>query len=69
MPWQTKAHQEGILDPTDLGLLGRVFAATSSPEEDDHDREVRASRIIAYFQAGIRDEDELNTLARLPLGR
>ncbi len=64
-----KAREAGIVQPADLELLGRVFDATSSPEESERDREARASRILAYFMAGINDEGELKTLARQPLGR
>ena len=69
MPWRAKAETNGIIDPESLALLGRVFEATNVAGEEDHDRETRASRIIAYFQAGIRDEAELKNLAQLPLGR
>lgn len=69
MPIRSKAVAAGIIGPTDLDLLGRVFHETAVPGESDHDRETRASRIIAYFTAGVTDEAELRTLAKQPLGR
>jgi hypothetical protein len=57
------------MQPAELELLGRVFDRSSVPNETEREREARASRIIGYFLAGIRDEDELSHLARQPLGR
>lgn len=69
MPIRSKAAEAGVIGPTDLELLGRVFQDTAAPGESDLDRETRASRIIAYFTAGVTDETELRTLAKQPLGR
>ncbi|MBX3575552.1 MAG: hypothetical protein KF694_24685 [Mesorhizobium sp.] len=69
MPIRSKAAEVGVVGPEDLDLLGRVFHDTAVPGETDRDREARASRIIAYFIAGVADEEELRTLAKQPLGR
>ena len=69
MPVNKKAREMGVFDPGEIALFWRVFDATSLPSEDDDERERRASRIIANFAAGIRDEDELKELSRKPLGR
>lgn len=69
MPIRSKAAEAGVLGPEDLVLLGRVFHDTAVSGETDGDREGRASRIIAYFLAGVTDEEELRTLAKQPLGR
>lgn len=58
-----------VFRPTELELLGRVFEATSFPEEDEQQREDRASRILAYYMLGITEEVELQGLSRHPLGR
>jgi hypothetical protein len=61
--------EAGVFRPEEMDLLGRVFERTWVADESDQAREQRASRILAYFQAGITDEDELCELARKPLGR
>lgn len=69
MPLRKKAAEAGIVLPVELELLGRVFDRTTVSGESEREREARASRILGYFQAGVRDEDELCQLARQPLGR
>jgi len=69
MPMHRKAVEAGVLDPAELGMLGRAFQRSSVAGETDRQREARASRILGYFMAGISDEDELVALARQPLGR
>lgn len=69
MPIYRKAIEAGVFDSTEVALLRRVFEETAMPGEDERARERRASRIIGYYQAGVRDEAELCTLARQPLGR
>ena len=69
MPIRSKAVEAGVIGPSDLDKLGRVFRDTAVAFESDHDRETRASRIIGYFTAGVTDEVELRTLAKQPLGR
>lgn len=69
MPIRSKAVDAGVFSPDQLDLLARVFAATAERGEGDEGREARASRIIAYFIAGVTDEDELRTLAKQAFGR
>lgn len=69
MSLHRKAEEAGIISPTELALLSRVFQATSHKGESENDREARASRILGYYLAGIDDEEELQTLARQPLQR
>lgn len=59
----------GLFTPEDLGLLQRVFEIASNPGDDNEQRDRCASRIVANFQAGIRDENELVGLSRQPLRR
>lgn len=61
--------EAGVLRAAELDLVGRVFAQTSARGETEGEREQRASRILAYFTAGIRDEAELRELVSRPLGR
>ena len=70
MPIKRAVDQTGgLFTPEDLDLLQRVFEITSNPGDDDEQRDRCASRIVANFQAGIRDEQELISLSRKPLGR
>jgi hypothetical protein len=62
-------ERAGVFQPEEVALLIRVFDATSRKLENVSDREQRASRIIANYQLGIRDEAELIELSRQPLGR
>ncbi len=59
----------GMVTPEELDLLRRVFNQLSKPGDADEVRSGLASRIIANFQAGIREEKELLSLSRQPLGR
>lgn len=67
MPIRQKLEDVAILQPDEIDLLTKVFAATYSENETARDREERASRIIANYQLGIRDEAELIALSQLPL--
>lgn len=69
MVLRRKAQEAGVIRPSELELLGRAFDQTRVPGESESEREARASRILAYFLAGITDEEELRTLAKQPLGR
>ena len=69
MPVNKKAQELGVFDAEEIDLFWRVFDATTLPDEGGEDRERRASRIIANYTAGIRDEGELIELSRKPLGR
>lgn len=59
----------GVFTPDDIDLLQRVFDRISESGDNDDQRDGLASRIIANFQAGIRDEQELLSLSRHALGR
>jgi hypothetical protein len=70
MPLRKALKEAGVVIGSEqLELLGRVFEQTSVAGEDEHARETRASRILAYFLAGIEDERELCELAKRPLRR
>ncbi|WP_379071719.1 hypothetical protein ACHMW4_30160 [Mesorhizobium sp. UC22_110] len=69
MPMRQLLEGAGVFQPEEVALLTRVFDATCRKFENVSDREQRASRIIANYQLGIRDEAELIELSRQPLGR
>lgn len=69
MPRNIKAVESGLLGPSELVFLNRVFHDTIVEGETVRQREARASRILAYYTAGITDEAELVTLAKQPLER
>ncbi len=69
MPIRQKLEDAAVLLPDEVDLLMKVFAATAADGETADDKERRASRIIANYQLGIRDEKELVELSRRPLGR
>ena len=54
----------------ELALLGRVFDQLKLVEDQSPDAQSRlASRITANYMGGIKDEAELVSLSRQPLGR
>ncbi|RUW62115.1 hypothetical protein [Mesorhizobium sp. M7A.F.Ca.US.008.03.1.1] len=70
MPIRRKAVDAGIFDGAELALLGRVFDQLKRVDEHSPDAHGRlASRIIANYMAGIRDEAELVSLSKQALGR
>ncbi|MFE0014683.1 hypothetical protein ACFWXH_07560 [Mesorhizobium sp. NPDC059054] len=69
MPIRRKLEDAAVFQPAEVALLSRIFAETTIEGETHEDREQRASRIIANYQLGIRDEKELIELSRRPLGR
>ncbi|TPM94951.1 hypothetical protein [Mesorhizobium sp. B2-1-3A] len=69
MPIRTRANEAGIFDPAELALLARVFEQLRLDNQSPDARDAIASRIIANYMAGIRDEAELLSLSRQPLGR
>ncbi|AZO28501.1 MULTISPECIES: hypothetical protein [unclassified Mesorhizobium] len=69
MPIYQKAKEAGIFDSSEVALLGRVFDRLKEEHQSRERREALASRVIANYQAGIRDEDELVSVSKLPLGR
>jgi hypothetical protein len=64
-----KAREAGIVTPTEIGLLFRVFDRTQVFNETPTEQEARASRIITNYVAGIMDEQELIALSRQAPGR
>ena len=69
MPIETTAVEAGVISPAELVFLNRIFHNSLVQGETARQREARASRILAYYTAGITDEAELSTLAKQPLGR
>ncbi|MBZ9677922.1 hypothetical protein [Mesorhizobium sp. ES1-1] len=69
MPIRRKATEAGILQPSELALLGRVFDQLRLDGQAEDTRDAIASRIIANYMAGVVDEAELVSLSRQPLGR
>ncbi|TGQ89177.1 hypothetical protein EN851_23155 [Mesorhizobium sp. M8A.F.Ca.ET.208.01.1.1] len=69
MPIRHKAAEAGILQPPELALLARVFHRLKSDDQSPGTRDALASRIIANYMAGIKDEAELTSLSKQPLGR
>ncbi len=69
MPIRRKAVDAGICDPAQLALLGRVFEQLKLTDQSADAQARLASRIIANYMAGIKDEAELASLSKQPLGR
>lgn len=69
MPIRTRANEAGIFDPSELALLARVFEQLQLDNLSPDARDAIASRIIGNYMAGIRDEAELLSLSKQPLGR
>ncbi len=69
MPRHNKPVEAGVLGPPELVFLNRVFSEGLFEGETDRQREACASRILAYYTAGITDHMELSTLVKQPLGR
>lgn len=69
MPIQRKATDAGIFDPSELALLARVFEHLRLDNQTADERDAIASRIIGNYMAGIKDEGELISLSKRPLGR
>ncbi|RUW61147.1 hypothetical protein [Mesorhizobium sp. M7A.F.Ca.US.008.03.1.1] len=69
MPIHRKAADAGIFRPAELDLLGRVFEQLNFDGQSGDARDAIASRVIANYMAGIKDEAELLSLSRQPLGR
>jgi len=70
VPIRRKAVDAGIFDRAELALLGRVFDQLKLVDDQSPDAQGRlASRIIANYMAGIKDEAELVALSQQPLGR
>ncbi|TIW49738.1 MAG: hypothetical protein E5V72_05945 [Mesorhizobium sp.] len=69
MPIHQKAKEAGVFSSSAVALLGRVFERLTIEGQSPQRREAIASRIIANYQAGITDEEELFSASKLPLGR
>jgi hypothetical protein len=69
MPIYQRAREAGIFSSSEIALLGRVFDKLKDDHQSPERREALASRLLANYLAGIRDETELLTVSRLPLGR
>ncbi|RWB70058.1 MAG: hypothetical protein EOQ50_24835 [Mesorhizobium sp.] len=69
MPIYKRAKEAGIFSSSDVALLGRVFDKLKNEHQSPERREVLASRLLANYLAGLRDEDELLAASKLPLGR
>ncbi|WP_245318226.1 hypothetical protein [Mesorhizobium sp. WSM4304] len=55
--------------PAEVALLGRVFDKLKLEQGSPDTLDTIASRIIANYMAGIKDEAELVSLSRWPLRR
>ncbi|RWB28270.1 MAG: hypothetical protein EOQ42_14835 [Mesorhizobium sp.] len=69
MPIREKAEEAGVFSSSAVALLGRVFDRLKIEGQSPERREAIASRIIANYMAGMRDEEELVSASKLPLGR
>ncbi|MDG4895986.1 MAG: hypothetical protein EOR72_24615 [Mesorhizobium sp.] len=69
MPIYKRAKEAGIFSSSDVALLGRVFDKLKNEHQSPERREMLASRLLANYLAGLRDEDELLAASKLPLGR
>jgi hypothetical protein len=69
MPIYKRAKEAGVFSSSEVALLGRVFDKLKNDHQSPERGEALASRIMANYLAGIRDEDELLTASKLPLGR
>ncbi|TPM31471.1 hypothetical protein [Mesorhizobium sp. B2-3-4] len=69
MPMRQEALVAGNFTPSEVEFLGRVFDQLKVEGQSQADRDLLASRIIANYMAGVRDEAELVSLSRQPLGR
>ncbi|OBQ69389.1 hypothetical protein EFV37_24975 [Mesorhizobium loti] len=69
MPIRRVASDAGIFDETELALLGRVFDKLKLEQRLPDTLDAIASRVIANYMAGIKDEAELLSLSRWPLRR
>jgi hypothetical protein len=69
MPIHQRAREAGIFSASEVALLGRVFDKLKDEHQSPDQREALASRLLANYLAGIRDEGELLSVSKLPLGR
>ncbi|CDX30900.1 conserved hypothetical protein [Mesorhizobium sp. SOD10] len=69
MPIYQRAKEAGIFSSSEVALLGRVFDKFKDERQSLERREALVSRLLADYLAGIRDETELLSVSKLPLGR
>lgn len=69
MPIYQRAKDAGIFNSSEGALLGRVIDKLKNEQQSAECREALASRVIANYLAGIRDETELISASQLPLRR
>ena len=69
MPIRQRAKEAGIFNSSEVALLGRVFDKLKNEQQTPERQEALASRVIANYLAGMRDEAELLSASQLPLGR
>ncbi|MBZ9990929.1 hypothetical protein LB572_27875 [Mesorhizobium sp. BH1-1-5] len=69
MPIYQKVREAGVFSPPEVALLGRMFDKLKDEHQSPERREALASRLLANYLAGIRDEAELLSMSKLPLGR
>ncbi|TPI11230.1 hypothetical protein FJW06_21200 [Mesorhizobium sp. B4-1-3] len=69
MPILERAREAGVFSSSEVALLGRVFDKLKVEQQSLERREALASRLLANYLAGIRDEAELLSVSKLPLGR
>jgi len=69
LPIHQRAKEAGIFSPSEVALLGRAFERLKDERQSPDQRDALASRLLANYLAGIRDEAELVSVSRLPLGR
>jgi hypothetical protein len=69
VPIYQRAKEAGIFSSSEVALLGRVFDKLKDERQSLERREALASRLLANYLAGIRDETELLSVSKLPLGR
>ncbi|CDX11963.1 conserved hypothetical protein [Mesorhizobium plurifarium] len=69
MPIFARAREAGIFSSSEVALLARVFDRLKDEHQSPERREALASRVLANYLAGIRDEAELLSVSKRPLGR
>ncbi|MEZ2328965.1 hypothetical protein AB6802_04515 [Mesorhizobium sp. RCC_202] len=69
LPIRRKAVDAGIFDRAELALLGRVFDQLKLIDDQSPDTQGRLAYRIIALHGRIKDEAELVSLSRQPLGR
>ncbi|MDG4875356.1 hypothetical protein P9273_09635 [Mesorhizobium sp. WSM4935] len=58
-------RESGFFSPSEVAPLGRVFEKLKDKYQSSEQREALASRLLANYPAGIRDEAELLSVSAL----